>query len=150
MIRSVLMVCEGNICRSPLAAALLAREMPELEVTSAGTHALVGWPADPHAVELMRERDIDLSDHSARTLSPHLMRSHDLVLVMTLAQRKELLARHPFSRGRVYRLLHDEQGDVVDPYRQDLTAFRSSLVQIERGVFSWLHRLRASRLEPAS
>ena len=107
MIRSVLMVCEGNVCRSPLAAALLAREVPGLEVASAGTRALVGAGADLHAVELMSERSIDISGHVARTVDPQMMRSYDLVLVMTSAQREELLTRYPFallhtpfSRGR--------------------------------------------------
>ncbi|SAL70424.1 protein tyrosine phosphatase [Caballeronia cordobensis] len=148
MIRSVLMVCEGNICRSPLAAAMLAQALPDLEVDSAGTHALVGAPAAAHAIDLMRERGIGLSGHVARTVNLQMMRSHDLILVMTLGQRDELLARFPFARGRVYRLLHDAQDDVADPYRQDRAAFEASLVQIEGGVRYWLDRLHHMTLVP--
>ncbi|SAL82556.1 protein tyrosine phosphatase [Caballeronia arvi] len=143
MIRSVLVICEGNICRSPLAAALLARELPHLDVTSAGTHALVGWPADPYAVDLMRERGIDLRGHVARTVDHRMVRSHDLILAMTLALRGEVLTRFPFARGRVYRLLHEAQGDVGDPYRQDKATFEASLKQIEVGVLDWRGRIRS-------
>ncbi|MDR5814791.1 MULTISPECIES: low molecular weight protein-tyrosine-phosphatase [unclassified Caballeronia] len=149
MIRSVLMVCEGNICRSPLAAALLAQAMPGIEVGSAGTHALTGQPADPQAVELMRARGIDLSGHVARPASSVLLRRHDLILVMALGQRETLLARHPFARGRVYRLMHAAQRDVGDPYRQGRAAFEAALTHIESGLREWLGRLRpASHATP--
>ncbi|KIG11469.1 low molecular weight protein-tyrosine-phosphatase [Caballeronia concitans] len=143
MIRSVLMVCEGNVCRSPLAAALLAERSPHLEVMSAGTAALDGHSADPIAIDLMRERDIDVTGHIARTANLQLMRGSDLVLAMTRAQLDWLLSRYPFARGRVYLLLHEGAGDVVDPFRKSRACFEACLKQIETGVAEWSERLRA-------
>jgi protein-tyrosine phosphatase len=76
-IGKVLFVCVGNICRSPMAAALLAHRFSvrgggAASVESAGVAALVGRPADSLAVDLLRERGIDLSAHRARQLTPEL------------------------------------------------------------------------------
>ena len=69
MIRHVLVVCVGNICRSPMAEALLRRELRGQEgftVDSAGLGALVGHPASEYSVELMAEIGEDISGHRAR------------------------------------------------------------------------------------
>src|SRR3954470_16771692 len=68
-IGKVLFVCVGNVCRSPMAAAVLEHRARNLVVKSAGLAALVGEPAVPHALELMREKGIDLSRHRARQLT---------------------------------------------------------------------------------
>jgi protein-tyrosine phosphatase len=67
MIDTILIVCEGNICRSPMAGGLLAHELPRARITSAGLGALVGRKADPIAIELMAERGIDISDDTRAT-----------------------------------------------------------------------------------
>ena len=59
-VRHVLVLCMGNLCRSPYAAALLAERMPELEVRSAGLNAADGHPAEPRAVEVARRRGVAL------------------------------------------------------------------------------------------
>ena len=67
-ITHLLVVCVGNICRSPMAEALLRDALtgPEdIIVESAGLGALVGQAADKHAVELMKERSIDITAHRA-------------------------------------------------------------------------------------
>lgn len=69
MIKTVLVVCVGNICRSPMAEGLLKRALPEANVASAGLGALVGQPADPYAVALMSGLGLDISGHRARQLS---------------------------------------------------------------------------------
>lgn len=79
------MVCVGNICRSPMAEALVAHRlagMPGVATASAGISALVGRPADGLAQELMAARGLDLSGHRARQLTPELATSFDLILVM--------------------------------------------------------------------
>ena len=67
-ITHILVVCVGNICRSPMAEALLRDALTgpeEITVKSAGLGALVGQAADKHAVELMKERGMDLIAHRA-------------------------------------------------------------------------------------
>ena len=69
----VLVVCTGNICRSPMAehllrAGLAARGVEGVEVSSAGTHGLVGEPVQQHASAVLTERGIDHSAFAARRL----------------------------------------------------------------------------------
>ena len=133
----ILMVCEGNVCRSPLAQALLSRALPTVRVSSAGTRALVGQPADRVAIELAQEHGMDLSQHVAQELSGEHLRAADIVLAMTSAQRAWILDRFPFARGKVFRLGEQEQVDIVDPYQRSRLAFEISFAQIRQGVTQW-------------
>jgi protein-tyrosine phosphatase len=132
------MVCTGNICRSPMAEALLASRMRQRGadpfVTSAGIAAMVGSPADPIAVELMRERGLSLETHRAHQLTPELVRAADLVLVMEHNQVRPVEELFPAARGRVQRLGRITGFDVPDPYRRGRPAFVEALALIERGV----------------
>ena len=132
------MVCTGNICRSPMAETLLASQLRSrgtgAVVESAGIAALVGSPADPIAVELMRERGLDLGNHRARQLTPELVRTSDLVLVMESGQVGYVEELFPPARGRVHRLGRIGVFDVPDPYRRGRTAFENALALIERGL----------------
>jgi protein-tyrosine phosphatase len=132
------MVCEGNICRSPIATALLARDMPLINVTSAGTHALVGQGADATAVRLMDERGMDIRTHVATRLTQAHVRHAQLILTMTRAQRGLIETNYPHARGKVYRLGEHDDLDVVDPYRRDAFIFELAMAQIEQGVSRWL------------
>ena len=83
----ILMVCTGNICRSPMAEGLLRHLLPpslatDITVQSAGTHGLHGNRAESFAVNAAAEYGADISDHRARVLSPSMVRSADLVLAM--------------------------------------------------------------------
>ncbi|RDK00797.1 low molecular weight protein-tyrosine-phosphatase [Paraburkholderia lacunae] len=138
MMDSILVVCEGNICRSPMAQALLARQLPGVSVMSAGWAAVVGRGADPIAIELMAEREIDIGGHIAVDLNLHHMRSAQLVLSMTQAQRRQIETDYPFAKGKVYRLGEHQGIDVLDPYRKGRAAFEMALAQIELGVAHWL------------
>ncbi|MGP8435080.1 low molecular weight protein-tyrosine-phosphatase [Paraburkholderia fungorum] len=137
MIGSVLMVCEGNVCRSPVARVMLQRELPHLVVSSAGTRALVGERADPLAVQLAGERGLDLTDHVATALTWEDVRGAELILSMTQDQRELISTTYPFARGKVFRLGEHDQIDIVDPYQRHRTAFDLAFAQIEHGVSNW-------------
>ncbi|ADU35309.1 MULTISPECIES: low molecular weight protein-tyrosine-phosphatase [Variovorax] len=139
--KSVLTVCIGNICRSPMAEGLLAAGLPHLRVVSAGTGALIGQPADATAQKLMRARGIDISGHVAQQVSQLLCRQADLILVMDLAQRRHLESTYPFVRGKVFRIADTLAQDVPDPYRQGEAAFTDALALIEAGARSWIERV---------
>ena len=81
-IRNVTVVCHGNICRSPFAAALLEREYGGLTVRSAGFAATDGRPADPSAVRAAARFGVVLDAHAARRLSAEDVAWADLVLAM--------------------------------------------------------------------
>ena len=103
-------------------------------VESAGISALVGYPADPLAQELMIKRGLDLSSHRARQLTPELVRSFELVLVMEAGQQRAVESMDSSARGRVHRVGRVGKYDVPDPYRRGRAAFEESLELIERGV----------------
>lgn len=138
MFNHILMVCVGNVCRSPMAAAALADRLGRRGVTvvveSAGIAALVGRQAEPIAQALMSERGIDISGHRARQLTPEIIRSFELVLVMDAAQQREVEAILPSARGRVHRIGRWGDFDVPDPFRQGRPAFERSLALIDRGL----------------
>ncbi|RQR24902.1 low molecular weight phosphotyrosine protein phosphatase [Burkholderia sp. Bp9143] len=141
MIDNILVVCEGNICRSPMAQALLARALPSARIRSAGCSALAGRRADPLAVELMAERGIDLGEHIAVDLNLEHMRSADLILTMTQSQRKRIEAGYPFSKGRVFRIGEFERIDVIDPYRRGRSVFELALNQIDQCMKRWIDKM---------
>ena len=136
--KRVLMVCTGNICRSPMAEVLLAKRLRDrglsAVVESAGIAALVGHKAHPLAQALMGARGLDLGRHRARQLTRELIRSFELLLVMEAAQQRAVEAMDPAARGRVHRLGCIGRFDVPDPYHHDRAAFERSLSLIERGL----------------
>jgi protein-tyrosine phosphatase len=134
----VLLVCVGNVCRSPMAAALLQERLSGLQdrslVESAGIGALVGQQADVFAVELMRNRGLDLSQHRGRQLTRELAARFDLILVMDERQQRAVENIFPPARGRVHRLGRFGNFDIPDPYGKPRAAFEHSLALIERGI----------------
>src|ERR1700761_1933732 len=104
MVQSALVVCIGNICRSPMAEGLLRTRLRHVRVESAGLAALIGHPADAIARELMRERDIAIDDPRARPLSAPLCAQSDVIFVMDAKQKQGVVDRYPTMRGKVFRL----------------------------------------------
>ena len=144
MIRHILVVCVGNICRSPMAEALLRdalRGQAEMTVESAGLGALVGHPADKFAIELMRERGIDITSHRARQLHPDMVSAADLILVMEHGHKKAIDGLDQAARGKVQRLGEWQDMEISDPYRQPKEVFADALQDIEDGVADWVERL---------
>ena len=112
---SILVVCEGNICRSPMARSLRTAALPQMQVRSAGMGALIGMPADETAVRLMQERGIDITAHRAVQMNRQMCVQADIVLVMDSEQRKRLEAMYPPGCGRIYRLGEYAKRDIPTP-----------------------------------
>lgn len=143
MIKHVLCVCIGNICRSPAAQALLQHKLPGLAVSSAGLQALDHYPADPAVLELLALQSIDATAHRARSLSTWMVSQADLILVMDNEQKKAIEQQHPQARGRVFRLGEPTGQDIPDPYRQSPEVFRQVLAQIDHNLDQWVPRIQA-------
>ncbi|MFS2047741.1 low molecular weight protein-tyrosine-phosphatase [Variovorax sp. Varisp41] len=139
--KSILIICIGNICRSPMGEALMARALPEFSVSSAGVGALVGHSADPIAQTLMGERGLDIGTHRARQLTQELCQNSDLILTMDSDQRRHIESRYPFTRGKVFRLGEGKKIDIPDPYKLGRAAFDSALGLIDSGVQVWADRI---------
>lgn len=138
MMSEILFICEGNICRSPMAQSLMASALPETSVASAGLNAMAGHGAHPIAVRLMAQRGLDISAHVAVPLVPEKVHAAEIVLTMTQAQRKRVELAYPFSVGKVYRVGHRTQIDIDDPYRFGEAAFEACIADLERALQSWL------------
>jgi len=119
MIGSVVTICTGNICRSPVAAAALSTLLPEMRVSSAGLHALVGLGMDPDS-KTVAEMFMPLSgDHVARQFGTDIGRDADLLLVMETHHRQEIASRWPQFLGKTFLLGHFENDkQIADPYRR--------------------------------
>ena len=144
MFSSILVVCTGNICRSPMGEYLFKQRWQKAgwKVASAGVGALIGFPADDHAIAVMQEQGIDMSAHQAQQMSQALASAFDLILVMDKSHEEWINQRLPTSRGRVHQMSKWEAEDEVpDPYRRGREAFDASYSQIDRCVDSWLQRI---------
>jgi protein-tyrosine phosphatase len=141
MIRRVLVVCIGNICRSPMAEGLIRQAVPGVQISSAGVSALVGHGADPISVEIMAGVGVDISAHRARMLTDAIAREADLILVMDEQQKQHIASQYPYARGKVFRLGEASKQDIPDPYRQAPEVFEKVFSQIENGVHEWVKRI---------
>ncbi|TKD14420.1 low molecular weight phosphotyrosine protein phosphatase [Rhodobacter capsulatus] len=142
MFRSVLVVCVGNICRSPLGEAVLARALPGLRLSSAGLAAVVGHGADADAARAAAEVGLDLSGHVARQLTAEIGAAQDLILVMEPGHRAEIFRRFPALSGRVMLFDHWTGGQgIADPFRRDLAVHRATRDRILAAAEPWIARL---------
>jgi protein-tyrosine phosphatase len=144
--RILLFVCTGNLCRSPLAAALAAdrlarrRGVPAADLPargfaclSAGTAAVDGAPATPETVEAGRVRGLDLRSHRSRPVTPGLLDRADRILVMEREHRRSLVEWAPDAAERI-ALLDPGGRDVPDPYGRGPEAYAAAAAMMERAL----------------
>ncbi|MFC3285504.1 low molecular weight protein-tyrosine-phosphatase [Litchfieldella rifensis] len=145
MFDSILVVCRANICRSPVAAAMLRQRLPGHRIQSAGVTALVGQGVDPTARQLGEADGLDFSQHQARQLDAALLAGADLVLVMSEGQRCEIGKHWPAALGKTMRLGHwleDGRGqDIPDPYRKSREAYVHVHRLLAIAAAEWQRRL---------
>ena len=140
--KHVLTLCIGNICRSPLAEVLLARELPQHQVWSAGLAAVVGAGADPLSQQIATEQALDLSAHRAQQVTAPMCQLADVILVMEQSHKAWLEQQYPLVRGKVFRLGQFGGFEIADPYRQPREAFDEAFAAIRQGVADWAPRIR--------
>jgi protein-tyrosine-phosphatase len=138
--KTILFVCMGNICRSPMAMGLLREKLRkerlegEYRVHSAGVWGLENQPPSTHAREMMAQRGIDISDHRSHDLTPKDVEEADLILTMERGQAEAISLEFPQHAHKVH-LLSEMAGrhyDIRDPYGGPLVEYRQCAAEIER------------------
>jgi len=138
--KKLLLVCVGNICRSPTAEILFRQRLhgrAGVEVASAGLHALAGHPIDPTAAALLCEQGHDPSAHRARQATPSILGAADLILVMERAHLAQIAREVPQVSGKTFLLGRWDDIEVPDPYRQQRFAFEHVYGLMEQGAARW-------------
>lgn len=144
----ILTVCVGNICRSPVAAALLSAQLPDHNVTSAGTDAVVGHDIDPTARAVAQSAGVFLPAHEARQFTRQIGEQHDLILVLEAGHKREIERIAPALSGRIMRLTHwTGDADIPDPYRRSQEFHALVFASIEQATAAWVSRLSPTKPE---
>lgn len=134
-LRRILVVCHGNVCRSPYLEAVLQRRLPQMVVTSGGFIA-PGRPAPDVAVETAARRGIDLAIHRSRKLSRAMLTEADLVIVMEPEQAKMTAATLGSSAKVIVAgdldPIAGQPRAVQDPFRQPPEVFEATYARLDR------------------
>ncbi|MDC9819010.1 protein tyrosine phosphatase [Pectobacterium polonicum] len=142
MFDSILVVCVGNICRSPTGERLLKQALPAKKIASAGLGALVGKPADGMATEVASDHHLSLEGHEAQQLTSTLCRQYDLILVMEKGHIDGVSRVAPEVRGKTMLFGHWlNQQEIADPYRKSREAFEFVYSQLEQSAQKWVQAL---------
>lgn len=144
MFDSILVVCTGNICRSPIGERFLRRVFPNKRIDSAGTGALVDHDADSSAIMIAARNGLSLEGHKGQQFTSSLARQYDLILVMEKSHIEQIGRIAPEARGKAMLFGHwIGQRDIPDPYRKSEEAFASVYDLIEQAGKHWAEKLGA-------
>lgn len=152
MINSILFVCSGNTCRSPMAQAIAetmfrkaGSGLESIKVMSAGIAAVDGQPASANAIEAMREMGMDISRHRSRMLNGELVGQADLILTMTLQHKRYVLMMFPESYDKVFTLKEYADcgsSDISDPFGGSLEDYRECADEIQQALSRLVQKLK--------
>ena len=142
MFNSILVVCTGNICRSPIAERLLQHMLPKKKISSAGLGALVDHAADETASLVAANHGVSLDGHQARQFTGTLGRQFDLLLVMEKQQLEQISKIAPELRGKTMLLGHWlGSKEIPDPYRQSTEAYEFIYQLLDKACTGWVNKL---------
>ena len=153
--KTILFLCTGNVCRSPMAEALFRRAVSgrgEFRVLSAGLGAVDGQPPTPHSVRAMDELGVDISAQRSRMLTVDLVREADLILGMTHSHVDTVVLLYPPAAEKTFLLrefdetLEPYEKDISDPIGGSYPVYVECRDQIEQGIVSLLKFMEQQNL----
>lgn len=146
MFDKILIVCVGNICRSPMGERKLKQLLPNKHINSAGIGVsqshLDGKPANDTACRTAMYYNLSLENHKAQQLTQSLCHEHDLILVMEKGHMDVISAQFPEVRGKI--MLFGQwigNQDIPDPYRKSQEAFDYAFDLIDKAAQAWATKL---------
>src|SRR5438105_7417238 len=157
--KTILFVCTGNVCRSPMAEGIFRQVIQgrgNYRVLSAGLGAMEGQPPSSYAVEAVKELGIDISGQRSRMLTPGLVAEADYIFGMTHSHIDTVLLLYPFAAEKTFLLrefdetLDQFEKDISDPIGGSYEVYLNCRDQIEQGIASLLRFLEAEEGVPAA
>ena len=162
--KTILFLCTGNVCRSPMAEGLFRHAVQgrgEFRILSAGLGAVDGQAPTNHSVQAMKEVGIDISWQRSRALTAELVRSADLILGMTHSHTETVALLYPKAAEKTFLLrefdetLEDYEKDISDPIGSSYHVYLDCRDQIEQGIVTLLkfmeqHNFLSKNPTPAS
>jgi protein-tyrosine phosphatase len=146
----ILFVCEGNVCRSPLAAGILARSLElheiDMSITSAGTQALVGEPMDVATALIATRFGVDPTIHRARQLTTELVANARLTLVASRRIRRAVVALYPPAVQYTFTIR--QFGRIMTTAGEELVTYGSSSEFKVEAVRTFVVRHRGMQTPP--
>ena len=145
LFKRIMIVCVGNICRSPTAEHLLriALAPSEVVVSSAGLSAVKSKPIEATANAVLQEHGHSMPEHISTQLTATAINESDLILVMEQHHIGAVLNLAPEARGKVFPLgKWQDNREINDPYRQGKPAFVHAYALIDAAVNAWAQRIK--------
>ena len=147
-VKSILVVCVGNICRSPVGEAILNKLLDsdngEINVSSAGLGALVGHKIDSTMSSAAKHRDLNFDKHRAQQINKDIIDTSDLILVMEAGHRIAIMKKFPEASGRIMLFSKWVGGmDIKDPYRLERDYHLAICNEIFDAADAWSTKLKA-------
>src|SRR5580692_5668082 len=143
--KTILFVCTGNVCRSPMAEGIFRHVMKgrrDINVMSAGIGAMDGQPPSPYAVQAVRELGIDISRQRSRQLTPELVQQADYIFGMTHSHVDTIFLLYPKAAEKTFLLREFDdtldifEKDISDPIGGSYEVYLNCRDQIEQGIAS--------------